>query len=277
MEVAIVTDSTADLPLDRLQEQQIRVIPLNVSVGGEEYLDQIELSTNSFLDKLAANDKMPTTSQPPLGKFVDLYEELAKDYDYILSLHISGGLSGTVKTAQTASNMVSGAEIKVVDSKLVTVALGVVVEKAAKAAREGQSLEEILALVEDLKEQVKLYFTVEELDYLEKGGRIGKAAAFLGNLFKIRPLLTLDDGEVDSYQKIRGKKRLYNAFIDLAAKLRTTGSNKLIILYGRKEEQAEILKDKLTTEYNWDSVEMHQFGAVVGAHVGPTPFGMVIC
>ena len=276
MEVAIVTDSTADLPLDKLEEHNINLIPLKVIIDGEEHLDQVELTTKEFLDKLEETEGLPTTSQPALGKFIELYEELAEDYDYILSLHISEKLSGTFQTAQTASTMVPGVEIEVVDSKLVSASLGTLVLKVAKAAQQGKSMEELLDLVEELKEEIHLYFTVEELDYLEKGGRIGKAEAFLGNLFKIRPLLTVTEGEVDPYKKIRGERRLYNSFLNIASEKRSEGSNNLIILYGNNKNKANNLKDKLVAEYKWDQVQMQRFGAVVGAHVGPTPFGMVI-
>ena len=276
MEVAIVTDSTADLPQGKLEKYNITTIPLKVSIAGEEYLDQVDLTTREFLQKLEETDELPTTSQPALGKFIDVYEELAVDYDYILSLHLSEKFSGTVKTAHTASNMVEGAEIEVVDSETVTAPLGVIVTEVAKAAQEGQSLRELVDLIEQLKEQVHLYFTVDELDYLEKGGRIGKAAAFLGNLFKIRPLLTVQDGEVAPYKKVRGERRLYNSFLNLASEIRSEGTNNLIILQGLYPEKAHTLKEKLTTQYDWETIEVQEFGSVVGAHVGPTPFGMVI-
>ncbi|MFO7820184.1 MAG: DegV family protein [Halanaerobacter sp.] len=276
MEVAIVTDSTADLSLDKVKEHNINLIPLKVIIDGEEYLDQVELTTEEFLDKLEETEGLPTTSQPALGRFIELYEELAADYDYILSIHISEELSGTFQTAQTASRMATGAQIEVVDSKLVSAPLGVVALEAAKAAQQGKNIEELLDLVEELKEEVHLYFAVEELDYLEKGGRIGKAAAFLGNLFKIRPLLTVTEGEVDPYKKVRGERRLYNSFLDIASEKRKAGTNNLIILYGNNKDKANILKEKLIAEYEWNQVQMQRFGAVVGVHVGPTPFGMVI-
>ena len=276
MEVAIVTDSTADLPQTKLEKYDITMIPLQVAVAGEEFLDQVELTTEEFLDKLEITEELPTTSQPSLGKFIDVYENLAENYDQILSIHLSEKFSGTVKTAHTASNMVSGAEIKVVDSETVTVPLGVIVTEVAKAAQEGQSLKQLVTLTEQLKKKVSIYFTVDELDYLEKGGRIGKATAFLGNLFKIKPILTIEDGEIGPYKKVRGKRRLDKSFLKLAAELRNSGTNNLIILHGRYKDKADILQEKLIAEYDWDRVQVQKFGSVVGAHIGPTPFGMII-
>ena len=276
MEVAIVTDSTADLPQEKIENYNITIIPLQVAIGGEEFLDQVELTTEEFLDKLEVAEELPTTSQPSLGKFIDVYENLAQEYDQILSIHLSEKFSGTVKTAHTASNMVAEAEIKVIDSETVTVPLGVIVTEAAKAAQEGQNLEQLVKLIEQLKQEVNIYFTVDELDYLEKGGRIGKATAFLGNLFKIKPILTIDDGQIGPYKKVRGTRRLYNSFLKLAAELRSSGTNNLIILHGRYKDKADILQEKLMAEYNWDRVQVQKFGSVVGAHIGPTPFGMII-
>ena len=276
MEVAIVTDSTADLPQTKLEKYDITMIPLQVAVACEEFLDQVELTTEEFLDKLEITEELPTTSQPSLGKFIDVYENLAENYDQILSIHLSEKFSGTVKTAHTASNMVSGAEIKVVDSETVTVPLGVIVTEVAKAAQEGQSLKQLVTLTEQLKKKVSIYFTVDELDYLEKGGRIGKATAFLGNLFKIKPILTIEDGEIGPYKKVRGERRLYKSFLKLAAELRNSGTNNLIILHGRYKDKADILQEKLIAEYDWDRVQVQKFGSVVGAHIGPTPFGMII-
>ncbi|MGM0370080.1 MAG: DegV family protein [Bacillota bacterium] len=276
MEVAIVTDSTADLEVDTLEKYDITMIPLQVTVNDTEYLDMVELKPEEFLAELEDAEQMPTTSQPPLGKFIEVYEELAAEYDYIISIHISGAMSGTVKTANTASNMVEGAKIEVIDSQTVTIPLGVIVTEVAKAAQRGQSMEDLLDLITRLKEQVTIYFTVDELDYLEKGGRIGKATAFLGNLLKIRPLLTIEDSEIAPYKKVRGQRRLYKHFLKLAGQTRTSGSNNLIILYGQYEDKAQILREQLTERYDWDTVQKKRFGSVVGAHIGPTPYGMII-
>ncbi|GAB6098527.1 DegV family protein [Halanaerocella petrolearia] len=273
--IALVTDSTADLKREQLEEYDIIRIPLQVSIGGKDYKDWVDIGPDKFLEQLDIVDKMPTTSQPPIGEFVQLYERLADDYDAIISLHLSSELSGTVRTARLAADMIDDTKIKVVDSGTVTFSLGIMAIEVAKRIKAGANLQEIIKFIDQLQEKVQLYFTVEKLDYLEKGGRIGKAASFLGNLFRIRPLLTLEEGEVTPYKKIRGEKRLYNSFKQvIEQELSNKEGRKLVVLYGKYQDKADKLKQILIKEFSWQEVEMAQFGSVIGSHVGPTPFGV---
>jgi len=275
--IAVVTDSTADLPSRFIKEYDINVIPLKVRLDGQEYEDGIDISREEFLTKLEESEQVPTTSQPPIGKFLDLYKSLAKEYDQILSLHFSEKLSGTIKTAYLASNMLEDIDIKVIDSETVTVPLGVMVVEVAKAVKAGKDVDELINLIAQLKESIKIYFTIDDLTYLERGGRIGKATAFIGNLFNVKPMLTIAEGEITPYKKLRGEKRLYKEFMRLAKEeLEGNTGNKLVIIYGKYLDKANQLKEMLTQEFEWEEIDMIQFGSVVGAHVGPTPFGMII-
>jgi DegV family protein with EDD domain len=276
-----VTDSTADLTLEQLDELGVEMIPLQVTIGGEDYLDWVEIGPERFLDKLTQVEELPTTSQPPIGKFIEVYQKLAKEYEAIVSLHFSSQFSGTYETAQLAAKQVeegtTGVEIEVIDSRLVTGPLGVMVEEVAKKIQKTEQIEEVKDFISDLRQRITLYFTIDELDYLEKGGRIGKASAFLGNLFSVRPLLTLEDGEITPCKKVRGEKRLYRDLSRLTGEaLSGSEGEKLVILYGKYRDKAQKLKAKLTAEYNWETVRMRRFGAIVGSHIGPTPFGAVI-
>ncbi|MCK8818149.1 DegV family protein [Natroniella sulfidigena] len=278
MKIAVVTDSTADLTAELLKEYNITMVPLEVNLAGKSYLDKIDISPDQFLDLIEKSDDLPTTSQPAVGKFVEVYEELAKDYDQIISIHISEKLSGTIESARLAADMIEGIEIKIVDSKKATLSLGVMVMEVAKAIKGGSNLEEIMAdLIPTLKEDIEIYFAVDDLSYLEKGGRIGKASAFLGNLFNISPILTLEDGVVTPYGKVRGQRRLYNEFNKLVTeKLEGQQGSKLIVLHGKYRDKADQLKENLIEQFEWaEEVEMMQFGPVIAAHVGPTPFGIV--
>jgi DegV family protein with EDD domain len=275
--IAVVTDSTADLPSRLIEEYNINVIPLKVRLDGKEYEDGIDISREEFLDKLEESNQVPTTSQPPIGKFLDLYKALAKEYDQILSLHFSEKLSGTIKTAYLAANMLEDINIKVIDSETVTVPLGVMVVEVAKAVKAGKQMDELINLIAELKESIKIYFTIDDLTYLERGGRIGKATAFIGNLFNVKPMLTIEAGEITPYKKLRGEKRLYKEFIGLAEKeLEGNTGHKLVIIYGKYLDKANQLKEILTQNFEWEEIDMLQFGSVVGAHVGPTPFGMIV-
>ncbi len=275
--IALVTDSTADLPKEVAQNYNINVIPLEVRLNGQEYTDGIDIESDEFLNKLEEVEEIPSTSQPPIGKFIALYEELSQEYDHILAVHFSEKLSGTIKTARLAANMVEGADVRVVDSETVTGPLGVMVVEIAKMIEADQEIEEIIDAIDDLKNNIQIYFTIDDLSYLEKGGRIGKATAFIGNLFSVRPLLTISNGEITPYKKIRGENRLYRTFKRLAKEeLDGQKGKKLVVLYGKYLDKANKLKEILIDEFEWEEIEMIQFGSVVATHVGPTPFGMII-
>ncbi|AGB41154.1 EDD domain protein, DegV family [Halobacteroides halobius DSM 5150] len=275
--IAVVTDSTADLTSNQLQEYDITRVPLQVMIADQEYQDWVEINPDQFLKKLEVSDHLPTTSQPPVGRFVKVYEELAKEYDHIISLHVSTQLSGTIKAAQLAADMVEEVEIKVIDSETVSISLGIMAIEVAKKVKEGTKLGKIIKFIDRIKEQVGIYFTVDDLDYLEQGGRIGKAAAFLGNLFKVRPLMTVEDGEVAPYKKVRGEKRLYRVFKEVIdGKLDNKKGQKLVILYSKYQDKAKQLEEILTNEFAWREVEVRKLGPVIGSHVGPTAFGAAI-
>lgn len=273
----MVTDSTADLTADQLAEYNITRIPLEVTVDGEDYRDWVDLGPDQFLDKLESADQIPTTSQPPVGRFIEQYQKLATEYDAIISLHLSKELSGTVNTAQLAANQIDEIPIKVVDSELVTIPLGLLTIETAKKTKQGYILEEIIEFIDQVQDRIEIYFTVDTLDYLEKNGRIGKATSFLGNLFNIRPLLTLEDGEVTPWQKVRGEKRLYSKFKQVTDDtLNNKTGSKLIILYAKYRAKADQLKEVLTDEFSWKEVKVAKLGPVISSHIGPTPFGAII-
>ena len=189
--IAIVTDSTADLTPDKLDKYDIHMVPLQVDIQGEEYWDWKEIGPDKFLTKLEACQEIPSTSQPPIGNFVNLYQELADDYSGIISLHFSSEMSGTLETAKLAADMVEETEIEVIDSRLVTGPLGLMVEEVAQAAQAGSTMEELKELINQLRNRIDIYFTMDDLNYLKRCERFGKAIAFLGNLFTVKPMLTL--------------------------------------------------------------------------------------
>ncbi len=274
--IVVVTDSTADLPKELLVRNNIQMVPLQVRVGDCEYKDRIDIMPFEFLNKLEEMEEMPVTSQPPIGDFVQLYEELAQEYDHIISIHFSEKMSGTVKTARLAAKMIEDVDIRVVDSETVTAPLGMMVIEVAGAVKKGRDIEEIMDLIDELKKKIKIYFTMDNLTYLEKGGRIGKATAFLGNLFNVRPLLTIENGEITPYKRIRGERRLYRTIEELVERdLNGKQGYKVIILYGKYLDKANKLKEVITNKFDWEEVEMMRFGSVVGAHIGPTPFGVI--
>ncbi|MFS0656725.1 DegV family protein [Bacillus sp. 179-C3.3 HS] len=206
-QIKIVTDSTVDLPQEKLDELSIHVIPLNISISGVDYVDRVNLQPEEFIRKMEAADELPKTSQPAMGQFVELYKQLTADGSDVVSIHLTGGMSGTVQTAESASKMVDG-NITVVDSKFISQGLGFQVVKAAELAKKGASLEEILREIEAIRERTKLYVTIDTLENLVKGGRIGRGKALIGSLLHIKPIASLTDGIYSPEANVRSYSAL---------------------------------------------------------------------
>ena len=188
MTVKIVTDSTADLPPGLAEELNISVVPLKVHFGEEEFLDWIDLDSDNFFEKLAGSGVMPHTSQPSPADFVKIYREIAAESDQLISVHLSAKLSGTYQSAVIAKSELKHLDIEVIDSGLASMALGIVVIEAARAAKAGLAKEDIILQLKDNMAKVKVYFAVDTLEYLQRNGRIGKAAALVGGLLNVKPL-----------------------------------------------------------------------------------------
>lgn len=201
--VKIVTDSTSDIPKDLLEEYNIKMVPLNVHIDSEVYKDQVELSPEEFFKRLPVASKLPRTSQPSPGEFKAAYSEVGSSGDSIVSIHISREMSGTYQSAIMAASMLPELDIEVIDSRLVSMGLGVVVLEAARAARDGASKDEVIAIVKKMMSSVSVLFCVDTLYYLEKNGRIGKAQSFLGTILHIKPILGLSKEELFKATKVR--------------------------------------------------------------------------
>ncbi|MBP0727343.1 DegV family protein [Bacillus sp. RG28] len=211
--IKIVTDSTVDFSNDQINELGITVIPLSIQIDGNTYLDGVELSSKEFLSKMKQSEELPKTSQPAVGTFVDLYEELTKDGSQVISIHMTSGMSGTYSTANTAANLVEG-DVNVVDSGFITLAMGFQVSEAVKMAKNGATVKQILERLEEIKNNTNLYVMVDTLDNLVKGGRIGKGKALIGSLLNIKPLASLAGGV---YTPI-GKARSYSQVVKMFTK-----------------------------------------------------------
>ncbi|WP_353855492.1 DegV family protein [Bacillus sp. Bos-x628] len=206
-QIKIVTDSTADLQKEKINELSIHVIPLNISISGVDYIDRVNLQPDEFLKKMEAADDLPKTSQPAIGQFVELYEQLTADGSEVISIHLTGGMSGTVQTAESASKMVDG-NITVIDSTFISQGLGFQVTKAAELAKRGASREDILREVERIRHETKLYVTIDTLENLVKGGRIGRGKALIGSLLHIKPIASLTDGVYTPEANVRSYSAL---------------------------------------------------------------------
>lgn len=270
--IKIVTDSTSDLTGEMYSRYNISVVPLNVHFGDENYKDKVDLIPEKFYSLLQTNPHHPKTSQPAPADFKKVYADLLKDGNEIISLHISSKMSGTVQSAELAKKELGSEDIHIVDSELVSLPLGLLAIECAKARDKGQSVGEILSFVARLKKEIKIYFIVDTLEYLQKGGRIGKAQAIIGGLLNIKPVLTVSDGIVAPFEKIRGShkvlERLSGLFSDYL-----NGRNPVLVTLGFAHAAHSALLDQLKSSidryYNTAQAIVSDIGPVVGTHAGP--------
>ncbi|WP_211745298.1 DegV family protein [Paenibacillus sp. Marseille-Q4541] len=273
-QVFIVTDSTADIPDALVEKYQIHVVPLRVVFGQETYLDGIELSPAKFYEKLGDAKVLPTTSQPSPAEFMNVYSELLNEHpgSQIVSIHLSSGMSGTYQSALLGKSMLEeeyGADITVIDSKSASYGYGLLVIHAAQLAQAGKSAAEIEAEVHKLHQDRKLYFLVDTLEYLQKGGRIGKASAILGTLLNIKPILSIDEeGVIYAVEKIRGQKKAMERIVQMFEQDFAGKRINIAVGHTANPETAEAFIALMKTRFELGEVVYPNIGAVIGSHVG---------
>ena len=209
--IIIVTDSTADLTEQEIQDFNIHVVPLNITIQEEHYLDGETITKEEFKNKMIASSELPMTAQPSIGRFVQLYDELGKDGSEIISIHLMNSISGTVNAARQAAD-ITESTVTVVDSDFTSRSMGIIVREAANAAKEGKSAEEVLEVIESTRQRTKLYLTVLNLDNLIKGGRISRVMGAFSNLLNIKLFLEVINGKIEIVQKGRGLKSLQKKY-----------------------------------------------------------------
>ncbi|MFD0680481.1 MULTISPECIES: DegV family protein [unclassified Paenibacillus] len=271
-QIRIVTDSTADIPADLQEALGIEVIPLKVHFGMDTYRDQIDMSSEVFFENLTSAAVLPTTSQPSPVQFVETYKRMLDAADTsVISVHLSSGLSGTYQSAILAKSMMDdSADLTVIDSKSASYGFGSIVVAAAEAARAGQSKDEIINLIHSMRQQLKLYFLVDTLEYLQKGGRIGKAAALVGSLLNIKPILSVsNEGTVYSVDKVRGQKKAMARIIELLKQDLGDKPLNITIAHAAALDSAELFNEMMLQNFVVKSTRYTQIGPVVGTHTGP--------
>ena len=212
--VYIVTDSTADLTEEEVKQFEISIVPMNISIDDENYIDGVTITKNEFKQKMIASSELPKTAQPSIGRFVEVYDELGKNGDSVISIQMMRSISGTVDAARQAAD-ITETNVTVVDSDFTSRSMGMIVKEAAKAAQEGKTVEEILEIVEDAKKRTTLYLTVVNLDNLIKGGRISQLMGMFSNLLNIKLFLQVIHGKIEIIQKGRGLKSLQKKYDEI--------------------------------------------------------------
>jgi DegV family protein with EDD domain len=274
-QVRIVTDSTCDLPLPLCDELGITMVPLNVHFGEVVYRDQFDLDSDQFLRLLAKSAELPKTSQPAAGVFEETFSRLGADGSAVVSIHISSKLSGTLHSAEMAREALrSRCQVEVVDSRSASLGLGLIVLAAAKLANAGADARQIANHVRRLAQNVHILFFVDTLEYLQRGGRIGRASALLGTLLNIRPILKLEDGEIHPVEKVRTRSKAIDRlveFVELFPELES-----LAIVHANTPVDVETLLRRLEPLYPRERITIGQYGPVIGTHAGPGGLGVVV-
>jgi len=270
---AIVLDSTADFPEAAQRFANWRVVPLYVRFGDESYRDYVELGPEEFYARLRTAETLPTTSQPTPGDFLATYEELS-EYERIFSIQIASQLSGTFQSAQTAAQQI-GDKVRTIDSGTASAAIAMLGLAIQRRLDRGTTDEEIDALVERYHEGARLLFTVDTLEFLQRGGRIGRAAAMAGQLLSVKPILTIRDGEVVPLKRVRGNQKAMQEFVrQFTEGSRDVPTLRVGIAHADAPGRAEQLQKMVRGERRQAQIELvTTLGAVVGTHAGPGTVG----
>ena len=218
--VYIVTDSTADLTEEEVKQFEISIVPMNISIDDDNYIDGVTITKEEFKQKMIESAELPKTAQPSIGRFVEVYDELGKNGDSVISIQMMRSISGTVDAARQAAD-ITETNVTVVDSDFTSRSMGMIVKEAAKAAQEGKSIEEILEIVEDAKKRTTLYLTVVNLDNLIKGGRISQLMGMFSNLLNIKLFLQVIHGKIEIIQKGRGLKSLQKKYDEIFEQMKS--------------------------------------------------------
>jgi DegV family protein with EDD domain len=275
MTVKIITDSTSDLPAEVAKELGITVIPLYVHFGTDAYRDGIDLTTDQFYKRLTTDKTHPTTSVPPPAAFAEAYDRLDKETDEIMVLTISRKLSATYDSAKQGLEERKGkCRIELVDSRLSLMGLGLIAIAAAKAANKDANLKEILALTKENIPRLDMRIAFDTLEYLRRGGRIGKAQAFFGSLLKVNPILTIKDGEVYPAARERSRAKAIDYLVNFAAGY--ANIEEMALEDATTPAEADDLAERLGANFPKEDIYRSKVSPVIGAHVGPRVLSVMV-
>ncbi len=264
----VVTDSTSDVSPQWRERYRIEVVPLRVLFGSDAYRDGVDMSSGEFFTRLARADRLPTTSAPSPGDFATVYERLSRECDGVVSIHISGELSGTVEAARVGARSVEGFPVDVIDSRCLTICVAFLCRLAAEAP----TREAAVKMVEDRVPRQRILALLDTLKFLEMGGRIGRASAMLGSVLDVKPILGVTDGHVAALDRVRTRSRAIPRLVELLR--RDLPVERLAVMHAQAPEAAESIRVQLRKELPDVDVETGEIGAVLGTHVGPGAVGL---
>ncbi len=282
--IAFVTDSTAGIPAEQKHRHKIEVVPLQVIFGTEVFRDGVDLTQAEFFQRLRSARTLPTTSQPTVADFEQTYSKLLDDpdVDSIISVHISSRLSGTYSEAtQVAERLMAerggdkSKKISVVDSESVYMGCGLMVINGARAAEAGKGHDEVVRLIEGMRPHVRILVLVDTLEYLQRGGRIGGAQAFIGGLLNVKPILQVKEGRVEPLERVRTRRRAMERLVEIAAEAVGRRPVQVAVGHGEAEEDAKVLSQMIRDRLNVAEEFTSDLGPVIATHTGPGVLGFV--
>lgn len=273
--VKIVTDSTADLVDETIEKYSIEVVPLTIHIDGETYTDRVDITPPEFIVKMRNAEELPKSSQPPAGAFVEKYDAFHEQGFEVISIHMTGGMSGTVQSAESAASMAKG-KVSVVDSRFISKALSFQVVEAAKMAQAGKTREEIIEAIDNIRDNTRLFVYVDTLENLIKGGRIGRGKGLIGSLLNIKPIASLDDGVYTPVTKVRSQAQ---AAKFLAKQFAEDVKGKTIkgvgIVHADGLELAQKVKKAIIDLTGYENVEIQYTTPIISTHTGPGALGFM--
>jgi DegV family protein with EDD domain len=266
--IKIVTDSTVDLMAEEIKKYDIEVVPLTISVDGETYRDRVDITPSEFMKKMKESKELPKTSQPSAGAFLELYDRLGLEGYDVISIHMTGGMSGTIHSAQSAADMTE-TNVTVIDSRFISKALSFQVLEAVQMVKEGYHLKEIVEELKQVRQQSRLYIVVDTLDNLVKGGRIGKGTALIGSLLNIKPIASLENGEYTPVAKVRSHAQ---AAKYIAKHFAEDVKGKVIkgvgLVHADGNEFAVKVKEAVKERTGYESIKIEETTPVISTHTG---------
>ena len=275
--IAILTDSTANLPEKWIKQYDVHVIPLKIHWGTETFLDGIDITPGEFYARLSRSKSLPTTSQPTIQDFLQIFESLADQSDGIIVLLISSGISGTVASAQAAARQFTRVPVEIIDTHITSIGQVLILLAAARAAEQGKSLQEVKRAADEVANRLHVFFAVDTLEYLYRGGRINGASRFMGTALDIKPILFFNsEGKIDALERVRTKHKAWQRLIELAANLADGHPIHAGIVHANAPEAAQEFRNKVEQSLNCREIISVEFSPVIGVHVGPGTIGIAL-
>jgi len=275
MKTVVVTDSTAYIPLDVREKLNIRMVPLSVVIGNETYREEVDIDATEFYNKIRNERALPKTSQPALGDFVSTFEELSKEYDAVISIHLSSGISGTLAGAEQAGGMIDNLNVYTFDTEVSCMVQGFYAIRAAEMAQAGESAERILEELNSMKNKTRAYFMVDNLDHLHRGGRLNGIERVIGSMLQVKPILHFENKVIVPYEKVRTRKRAMKRIADMLQEDADKSKKvQATIIHANNHDEAIAWRDELSATMPNVEFIISYFGPVIGTHLGEGSMGL---